>query len=245
MSYLSIKNLRVSINQKEILRGLNLDIDEGQVHFIMGPNGSGKSALALALAGHPFYKIESGKITFRGKDITKAPVEKKAQSGLFVAFQNPPEAEGVGLFHFLRESAMAVHGKVGSLVMFRDNFRENLEQVGLPDSFSERYLNFGFSGGERKKSEILQLLTLKPKLAVLDEIDSGLDIDSLKRITKVLVHMKNQGTTLLVITHFERIAKYLKPDRIHILAGGEIVHSGQAILIKEIEKKGYSHFIHA
>ncbi len=233
--------MSVKCGDREILKRVNLKIGSGQTHFIMGPNGAGKSTLGFALAGHPNYAITDGSIMFRGKNFTKLLPEERAKIGLFLAFQNPLEFEGIRLCTFLRLSVVGVLGERVNPSGFAKGVNRSLETLGMRKEFSDRYLNWGFSGGEKKKTEALQLLALKPKLAILDEIDSGLDVDSLRAVAKAITKLKkSQKTSLLVITHTSRIAKFLKPDFVHVIAGGTIVKSGDSRLLHRIEQQGYA-----
>lgn len=242
---LEIKNLHASVvGGKPILNGINLTIKSGEIHAVMGPNGSGKSTLAQVLMGSPGYELTNGNILLCGHDITNVPPNERAKKGLFLAFQYPVEVAGVNFAGFLR---MALNEKsVGkdkiSPLAFRKDLEKKASELAFSDNVATRSLNEGFSGGEKKKSEILQLSILKPKFAILDEPDSGLDVDALKYITKsVLSQKKNLG--LLLITHYQRILNYIKPDHVHILIGGNIVMSGGAQLAKNVEKYGYEKYI--
>lgn len=240
---LKINNLSVSCNNKIILDGINLYVKKGEIHFLMGPNGSGKSTLAYALMGHPDYQVKKGEISFNKKRIDNLPAELRAKSGLFLAFQHPFEFEGIKMLSFLRQAALELSAVKSDPFSFEKETESRLNKLGMPEEFSNRYLNFGFSGGEKKKSEILQLLTLKPKLAILDEIDSGLDVDSLKLVARAVLKLKKSSkTTFLIITHLPRIANFLKPDFVHIMTGGKIIESGNKHLIEYIDKYGYRSF---
>jgi Fe-S cluster assembly ATP-binding protein len=243
---LEVKNLSTSIEGKEILKGVNLKIKKGEVHAIMGPNGSGKTTLAKIIAGaSQGYKIK-GKISFLGKDLFKMKVEERAKKGIFLAFQNPIEIPGVSISTLLRTSLNEICIAQKKPILEPDNFSKEIEKaakvLGLKKDFFSRGINEGFSGGEKKKNEILQIIVLKPKLAILDEIDSGLDIDSLKKVAKALGLVKNKDMTLLIITHYQRILNYIKPNFVHIMSNGKIVRSGDFKLALKIEKMGYEHF---
>jgi Fe-S cluster assembly ATP-binding protein len=241
---LEIHNLHVSTDEgKEILHGISLNVEKGEIHAVMGPNGSGKSTLAQALMGHPGYKVTQGKILLSGRGITYSSPDERAKNGLFLAFQYPVEVAGVNFAGFLR---MAVNertakGKKISPIAFRDSLAEKAKALAFKDDVGKRSLNEGFSGGEKKKSEILQMAMLKPKIAILDEPDSGLDVDSLKYIAK-LVNGFEKKIAIVLITHYQRILNYIKPDFAHILVAGKIVKSGSATLAKEIEKNGYENY---
>jgi Fe-S cluster assembly ATP-binding protein len=241
---LSIKNLKVSVEKKIILDDISLDIFQGQIHAIMGPNGSGKSTLANTLMGHPKYKIESGKIIFAGEDVSEFSADKRARLGLFLAMQNPYEIEGVVFKDFLRQSYNAIYkgtDKELDLKGFKKLLTEKMELLKIKPEFVERFLNVGFSGGEKKRAEVLQLAVLQPKLAILDEIDSGLDVDALKIVCDGLNQIKTDSKEIsfLIITHYPRILHYLNPDFVHVMQHGNIVKSGDIKVAQEIEKNGY------
>jgi len=244
MRSLIIDNLFVqTLDGKEILKGISLIIKPGEIHAVMGPNGGGKSTLALSLMGHPGYKITNGKIIINGTDITKLTADKRFKQGLFLGFQYPVEVPGVNFANFLR---MAVNEDkkredLVSPIAFRNLVTEHAKNLSLTDEITKRMLNEGFSGGEKKKAEILQLSLLKPKYAILDEPDSGLDVDALKYIAKT-INALNFPLGLVLITHYQRILKYLQPDFVHVILNGKIVKSGTATLAKQIEKTGYEAF---
>lgn len=239
---LSIKNLYVSINDKKVLNGINLDIASGQIHAIMGPNGSGKSSLALTLMGHPKYKIQKGQVLFEGKDITNLPVDQRAKMGMFLSLQHPYEIEGVTLRDFLRQSYNAIYDdKHLSTKEFNELLNKKMQDLKIKESFVSRYLNVGFSGGEKKLAETLQIAVLNPSFIILDEIDSGLDIDALQNVCKCINKLKelNPQMSILVITHYQRILKFLIPDFVHVMQNGKIVKFGSKELATEIERCGY------
>lgn len=242
-STLDIKDLHVSVEGKPILKGLSLTVNKGENHVIMGPNGSGKSTLANTLMGHPKYVVDKGDILIDGENIVKLSPDKRAKKGLFLAFQYPHEVSGVSVFNFLRSSFNSItetpNGKPLSIIAFRKYLREKMEILDIEESFVKRYLNEGFSGGEKKKSEILQMAVLKPKIAVLDETDSGLDIDALKIVSAAINTMSGPDLGILLITHYQRILKYVKPKFVHVLIDGRIVKSGSMSLAEELENKGY------
>lgn len=236
---LKIDNLQASVDGKEILKGVNLTINEGEVHAIMGPNGSGKSTLSNVLMGHPKYKVTEGKIMFRGEDILPLSVDERARKGLFLAFQYPLSIPGVPVSKFLRMSLKAVRGKDIPVIEFRNTLKAKMELLGISDNFMGRYINEGFSGGEKKRHEILQLALLEPDMAILDETDSGLDIDALKVVASGVEKTRDPKRGILVITHYQRILNYIKPDVIHVLADGRIIKSGGRDLALQLEEKGY------
>jgi Fe-S cluster assembly ATP-binding protein len=241
---LEVKNLEANLEDGDrILKGLNLTIKAGEVHAIMGPNGSGKSTLSKILSGHPAYKVSSGSMNFLGQDLNELEANERANLGLFLAFQYPLEIAGVNNLEFLRmayNSKQKYHGlEEADPLDFDDLVESKLEILSMKNDFLNRNLNEGFSGGEKKKNEILQMLILEPKLVVLDEIDSGLDIDALKAVANGINAYKNAGNGVLMITHYQRLLDYVVPDQVHVLSEGRIVLSGKADLALELEKKGY------
>lgn len=238
MSYLEVKDLHVSIDGKEILKGVNLKVKKGEVHALMGPNGSGKSTLSHVLLGHPRYRVEKGEIIFDGKNLLNMKPHERAQLGLFLAFQYPMEIQGVSFANFLFTAYRKYHAGAIAPQEFKKMLEEKLNVLGLDKSFVDRYLNVGFSGGEKKRAEILQMLMFRPQIAVLDETDSGLDIDSLKAVANAIASVRKE-TGALVITHYQRILNYLEPDFVHVLIDGKIAASGGAELAHELEKRGY------
>lgn len=244
MSTLEIKDLHVSIETdegaKEILKGVNLTINSGETHAIMGPNGSGKSTLASAIAGHPAYEVTSGTITLDGEDVLEMEVNERAQAGLFLAMQYPVEVPGVTMTNFLRTAKTAIDGEAPSLRTWAKDVREAMDKLQMDPSFATRNVNEGFSGGEKKRAEIMQLELFKPKFAVLDETDSGLDIDAL-RIVSEGVNRAQQENNMgsLLITHYTRILRYIKPDHVHVFVDGVIVDSGGPELADKLEEEGY------
>lgn len=239
---LEIIDLHASINGKEILKGVNLKISPGEVHAIMGPNGSGKSTLSFVLMGHPRYEMTKGKILFNGKPISDLSPNERAKLGMFLGFQYPTEIPGVSLFNFLKTAYNSVNeenGKVSSME-FREILHEKMKMLGVEEAFINRYLNEGFSGGEKKRGEILQMAILNPKLAILDETDSGLDIDSLKVVADGINKVSGKENGILLITHYQRILRYIKPKFVHVMMDGKIVLSGGKELAEELEEKGYN-----
>jgi len=242
--FLSISNLEVHVEGACVLKGANLSLENGEIHALMGVNGSGKSSLAATLMGHPSYKIMGGDISFQGEKINGLSPDKRAGKGLFLAFQYPHEIEGVRFFDFLRQAYNALHAgtdKQCGIKAFKKLVDEKCTLLGIDSDFLDRSLNVGFSGGEKKRAEILQLAVLQPKLVILDEIDSGLDVDALRVVCDGIVHLKqsNPDMTFLVITHYSRILTYLKPDVVHVMNNGVITQSGDAALADRIEKNGY------
>jgi Fe-S cluster assembly ATP-binding protein len=241
---LHIKNLFVSINDKEIVYNINLRVSASDIHAIMGPNGSGKSSLAHSLMGHPQYKVTSGSIFLNAVDVSTAQVHERAKQGLFLSFQHPCEIPGVSVVSFLKEAYMAVTGTHIAVADFQSLLLQYCEYLSISPSFIARGLNDGFSGGEKKRLELLQLLLLKPKVAILDEIDSGLDIDSLKIVAAgiELARTENPAMSIILITHYQRILDYIIPHFVHVLCDGRIVVSGDAQVAKDVEIKGYDGF---
>jgi Fe-S cluster assembly ATP-binding protein len=236
---LEIEDLHVEIEGKEILKGIDLTVRQGEVHALMGPNGSGKSTLAQVLMGRTSYRIKQGSIRFRGEDITRWTADKRAQHGLFLAFQYPTEIPGVSVVNFLRSAYKAAKGEQISALAFRKRLKEKMNLLGVEDQMVNRYVNQGFSGGEKKKNEVLQLAVLEPDIAILDETDSGLDIDSLKEVAQGIDQLIGPDLGVLLITHYQRILNYITPDRIHVMMDGRIVLSGGPELGHELEQKGY------
>jgi len=248
MAILEIKDLHVSREGKEILKGVNLRTGPDEVHAIMGPNGSGKSTLAYTLLAHPKYQVTQGDILLDGQSILDLSADERAKKGLFLGFQYPTEVSGVGFSHFLRTSYNSLSKALQSenrevfitVREFQKYLKDNLKKVGLPSEFLSRYLNEGFSGGEKKRSEVLQMAVLKPKIAILDEPDSGLDIDAVQAVAKAISEISVKDATVIVITHYARILKFLKKlDYVHVFVQGKILKSGDASLADELEQKGY------
>lgn len=241
-SQLAIKNLHVRIGKKPILEGVNLNVGSGETHAIMGPNGSGKSTLAQTLFSHPSYEKTAGRITFEGQDITAASPDEIAKLGMLLAFQYPQSISGVSVTNLLKLASVAA-GSRQPLAEFSQMVQTQAETMHLPEEFLTRSLNEGFSGGEKKKAEILQLSILKPKLAVLDETDSGLDVDALSIVAAEINTLRASGASILLITHYQRILQYVKPDCVHVMYKGRIVKSGSYELAEQIEKNGYEKII--
>ncbi len=243
---LEIRNLHVEVmddlgNRKEILRGVNMKLEKGKIYALMGPNGSGKTSLSNALAGHPKYKIISGEIILDGEDITNLTPDERAKRGIFLSFQYPKEIPGVNLSSFLRTAYNSVYsdGKKSVLELY-EMLREKAKLLDMDEKFFDRYLNQGFSGGEKKKSEILQMLILNPKVAILDETDSGLDIDALRVVAKGIKNFANKDKYILVITHYKRILEYIEPDRVFVMVDGKIVLEENGGFVNHLEQKGYN-----
>lgn len=237
---LEIKNLHVSTDNKEILKGLDLKINKGEIHAIMGPNGSGKSSLSLALMGHPRYQVNQGSIKVDGKEITSLTPDKRAKLGLFLAMQYPVAVPGVSVFNLLRSANKNLEVEKIPALEFQNKVKSKMKELKMDENFLSRSINDGFSGGEKKKAEILQLAILKPKYAILDETDSGLDVDALKTVSAGINSVVGKDIGILLITHYQRILKYIKPDFVHILVDGKIVRSGDFKLAEQIEEKGYA-----
>lgn len=236
---LEIEGLRVSVDGKEILKGVDLTLRPGEVHALMGKNGSGKSTLASTLLGHPRYQVTAGKIVFLGEDLTSLPTDQRARKGLFLAFQYPAAVPGVSVGNFLRASLKAVRGGDVPIKEFRQMIAEKMKMLEMDSSFLGRYLNDGFSGGEKKRNEILQMALLQPKVAVLDETDSGLDIDALRIVAEGIQKLASPQNSILLITHYQRILKYVRPGIVHVMMEGRIVKSGGPELAEALEEKGY------
>ncbi len=239
MELLDIENLSITADGKQIVKGVSLKIKPGEVHVIMGQNGSGKSTLLSMLAGHPKYKA-LGSAKFAGKDLLAMKPHERARAGLFLAFQSPNEVPGVALSSFLRRAYVARHGKEISVPEFDSLLNGKMKLLGMDSQFASRGVNEGFSGGEKKRSEILQLAVLEPKLAMLDELDSGLDVDALAKIAKLLGAIKSKDTSLLIVTHYARILRDIKADAVHVMRDGKIIASGDERLAYKLEEKGYT-----
>ena len=250
MSVLEIKNLQVSVvtdaGDKEILRGVDLTIRSSEIHAIMGPNGSGKSTLAYSIAGHPKYLITGGSVTLDGADVLEMTVDERAKAGLFLAMQYPVEVPGVSVSNFLRTAVTAIRGEAPKVRTWVGEVKEAMASLNIDTAFSERNVNEGFSGGEKKRHEILQMELLKPKIAILDETDSGLDVDALRIVSEGVNRVKaNSELGVMLITHYTRILRYIKPDFVHVFANGKIVEEGGPELADKLEEKGYAEYITA
>lgn len=248
---LEIKNLHVEVEGKEIIKGLDLKVKQGEIHAIMGPNGAGKSTLSYAVMGHPRYRITEGQIFVDGEDIKELPVDERARRGIFLAFQYPVSIPGLNLANFLKHAYNAVRGKditnkgeeLVYTLQFQKILKEKMKILNIKESFVERNLNEGFSGGEKKKAEILQLAILQPRFAFLDETDSGLDVDSLKVVANGINKLFGPNLGIVLVTHYQRILRYIQPHFVHIMVNGKIVKTGNHKLAEEVEEKGYDEFV--
>ncbi|MBU5362739.1 Fe-S cluster assembly ATPase SufC [Enterococcus raffinosus] len=242
MSVLEIKDLHVAIDDKEILKGVNLEMKTGEIHAIMGPNGTGKSTLSAAIMGNPNYEVTKGEILFDGKNILDLEVDERARLGLFLAMQYPSEIPGISNAEFMRAAinARREEDEKITVMQFLKKLDKKMELLNMPEEMAERYLNEGFSGGEKKRNEILQLLMIEPTFAILDEIDSGLDIDALKVVAKGINEMRGEEFGALIITHYQRLLNYIVPDVVHIMMDGRVVLTGDAELAKRLEAEGYA-----
>ncbi len=251
MSVLDISDLHVAVKlpdggRKPILAGVELTVRAGQTHAVMGPNGSGKSTLAYAVAGHPKYEITRGTVTLDGRDVLTMKVDERARAGLFLAMQYPVEVPGVSVANFLRTAKTAVDGEAPKLRTWGNELKDAMERLGMDPAFAQRNVNEGFSGGEKKRNEIVQLELLKPKIAILDETDSGLDIDALRVVSEGVNRVRSTGTTgILLITHYTRILRYVQPDFVHVFVGGRIVEEGGPELAQQLEESGYERYLAA
>jgi Fe-S cluster assembly ATP-binding protein len=249
MATLEIRDLTVEIDGQEILKGVSLDVEQGKTYALMGPNGSGKSTLAYAVAGHPAYEVTGGTVTLDGEDVLALQPDERAQAGLFLAMQYPVEVPGVSLTNFLRMSLNSVAGEELPIREFMSRLKDEMAHLEMDESFLERNVNEGFSGGEKKRFEIVQMALLRPRIAVLDETDSGLDIDALRTVAEGVNRMVEEGREdgepdlgVLLITHYTRILRYIRPDEVHVMIGGRVVRSGGPELAEELEEKGYEDF---
>ncbi|MCA0331341.1 MAG: Fe-S cluster assembly ATPase SufC [Actinobacteria bacterium] len=250
MATLEIRDLHVSVEtdagDREILRGVDLTVRSGETHAIMGPNGSGKSTLAYSVAGHPKYKITGGTVTLDGEDVLAMSVDERARAGLFLAMQYPVEVPGVSVSNFLRTSVTAVRGEAPKLRTWVKEMRSSMDELSMDPAFAERSVNEGFSGGEKKRHEILQMQLLKPKIAILDETDSGLDVDALRIVSEGVNRVKESGEVgTLLITHYTRILRYIRPDFVHVFVDGRVVAEGGAELADQLESEGYDSYVKA
>lgn len=244
MSLLDIQNLSVNIEKKQVLDGVNLSVDAGETHVLMGPNGAGKSTLGYTIMGNPRYTVSNGKIIFDGEDITELSPDKRAAKGIFLSFQQPLEVPGITLESFIRNALQQQTGERVKLFQFQKELKATMQLLNMDESYASRDLNVGFSGGERKKSEILQLLMLKPKLAILDETDSGLDVDAVRTVSKgIEEYQKRQNGALIIITHSTKILESLSVDKTHVLVKGKIVKDSDGTLVQKINEEGFEQFL--
>lgn len=239
---LRVKNLHANIEDSKILKGLDLSINAGEVHIIMGPNGSGKSTLANVLMGHPSYEVTEGEAEFLGENLLELSVDERARKGMFLSFQYPEEISGITNEYFIRRALMQRDDPLAKGLLFRNTLNKKIKELHLSESYLERHLNVGFSGGEKKKNEILQMSLLKPVLSILDETDSGLDVDAIKVVYETIEKEKNSNNSILVITHYSRILQYIKPDFIHLLIDGKIIETGDMDFAEKIDREGYDSF---
>jgi Fe-S cluster assembly ATP-binding protein len=236
---LKIENLHIEIDGNEIVKGLDLEVGKGEIHAIMGPNGSGKSTLANVLMGHPRYEVTEGSVTFEGEDVLELEPDERAKMGMFLAFQYPSEVPGVSVANFLRTAVNSVREEELSPMEMYRLLQEKMAVMRMDPKFAERYLNEGFSGGEKKRNEILQMLMLDPRLAIMDETDSGLDIDALQVVARGVNELRGPEFSAVIITHYQRILRYIDPDRVHVMLDGRLVTSGERELADELEDRGY------
>ncbi len=239
---LKVTGIEASVEGKQILKGLDLTINKGEIHVVMGTNGAGKSTLANVIMGNPVYKVDKGAIVFDGKDITKMAVNDRAKEGIFMSFQSPISVPGITVENFIRTAKATITGQSVRALAFKKELKAKMDELSFDTSYAQRYVNEGFSGGERKKNEILQMSILNPKLAILDETDSGLDVDAVRIVSEGVSRFHNEDNSVLIITHHNAILQSLKPDFVHILINGKIVKTGDASLVDEIEKHGYEQF---
>ena len=239
---LQIENLHAGVDDVEILKGVDLTVERGRIHVLMGPNGSGKSTLANVLMGHPSYEVTEGHILFNGDDVTEMAPDERARRGMFLAFQYPEAIPGVSVIQFLRQALSNRHGIDYTVLELRLKVMDAMRELGMDSSFADRYLNEGFSGGERKRNEVLQMAILEPTLAILDETDSGLDIDALKTVAEGIDKLRHPDRGFLIITHYQRLLDYVTPDDVHVFMDGRVVETGGPELAKRLEEEGYEAF---
>jgi Fe-S cluster assembly ATP-binding protein len=237
---LKIENLKTKIEDKEILKGINLEVNAGEVHVIMGPNGAGKSTLAYTLMGHPRYEVFDGAVTLEGEDLLDMKVDQRAKNGIFLSFQYPEEIPGITVENFLRTAKNAVSPRKQSVIAFKKELKSKMEELSIDESYASRYLNQGFSGGEKKKNEILQMKVLNPKVAILDETDSGLDVDAIRLVASGVKQFANEDNAIIIITHYNKLLDYIEPDFVHILKDGQIIKTGDVSLAHAIDEEGFA-----
>ncbi len=237
---LDIKNLHSSVEEKEILKGVDLTVKKGEIHVIMGPNGAGKSTLAYTLMGHPKYEVSEGEASIDGEDILEMSVDERAKAGLFLSFQYPEVINGITVENMLRTAKNTVTGKNQSVLLFKKELNQAMESLSIDKSSANRYLNVGFSGGEKKKNEILQMKVLNPKVAILDETDSGLDVDAIKIVSEGVKAFSNDENAVIIITHYNKLLDYVDPDYVHILKDGKIIKTGDKSLAHKIDESGFA-----
>jgi len=242
---LDIKDLHAGVEGKEILKGLNLSVNKGEVHVILGPNGSGKSTLMNIIMGHPKYQVTSGTMELEGEDMSNLKTFERARKGLFLSFQTPEEIPGITVENMIRTAKQTITGDKVKLLPFRKELKATMQELRMKPEYAQRYLNVGFSGGEKKRNEILQLLMLQPKLALLDETDSGLDVDAVQIVSEGVAKFHNEENSCIIITHNTRILEKLKVDRVHVLMNGRIVEEGGTELIEDINRRGFTHILDA
>ncbi|SHI84137.1 Fe-S cluster assembly ATPase SufC [Propionispora hippei] len=242
---LSIHGLRAAVDGKEILKGLDLEINKGEVHVIMGPNGSGKTTLVNLIMGQPRYEKTAGSILFEGEDISELKIHERARKGIFLSFQNPEEIPGITVENLIRTAQSAVTGETVRVMAFKKKLHKTMEALQMNDSYATRHVNVGFSGGEKKRNEILQMMMLNPKLALLDETDSGLDVDAVRIVSAGVRQFKNEHNAVLIITHNTKILEQLQVDRVHVLLNGQIIRTGDASLVEQINEQGYAPLVEA
>ena len=240
---LAIKDLHAGVEDKEILKGLSLSVGKGEVHVILGPNGSGKSTLMNIIMGHPKYTVTSGSMEFEGEDMKEMKTFERSRKGLFLSFQTPEEIPGITVENMLRTAKQVITGEKVKLLPFRKELKATMQELKMDPEYAQRYLNVGFSGGEKKRTEILQLLMLNPKLALLDETDSGLDVDAVQIVSEGVAKFHNEENSCLIITHNTRILEHLKVDKVHVLMNGQIVEEGGPELIEDINRRGFTHIL--
>lgn len=239
---IEIKDLKVKVEDKEILKGIDMTINPGEIHVVMGPNGAGKSTLMNAIMAHPKYEVAEGNISFEGEDITELEADERARKGIYLSFQTPQEVPGITVENFLRAAKMAVTGENVPILKFKKDLKKVMEELNFSPEYAERYLNVGFSGGEKKKNEILQMKVLDPKFVMLDETDSGLDVDATRIVSEGVKNFLTEDKAVMIITHHSQILEYLEPDFVHIIVDGKLAKTGGKELIQEIEENGYKSF---